>query len=369
MKLFHKQAPQAVQSFKQRVQTFWSWYASHSKQIFELVDSNEAPEVLTDLLVPQIDQLGPGFGWVFGPGDTDAQGNAGGHSLTLTPEGVLSHQYLADFWREMAPELSGWTFHSSRQRSTDLDECGFRIGEISMSASEVLILPNPDPQTERLDIEVWHPLFPTLPEQAQYQILFLLLDEALGEHGTATLIGDIAFAEEPSAGVISLAELREHALQVFDENEWTLAVPAKTYALLTLEPIDGEFLRSDVFTISSSYPDLVLEYLNRGGAMEDPVEENGATFVFLDIPRSFFPAGEETHLRGEIEDAINERLTVAASGALIGGSAGQLAMYSDFVLFDSNTSVEIIRQAMVDLKLPSGSSLNYFGGSRQAFVL
>jgi hypothetical protein len=358
-----EEAPQTVQSFKQRVQSFWQWYASEAQNILDLISDGRAPTLLTDLLVPQMERLGPGFGWVFGPGES------GGHSLTLTPEGALSHQFLADYWRDCAPQLAGWTFYSSRQRSQELESCGLCVGGYDLAADELRIAVDPDPEYERIDIQVWHPLLTDLPEQPQYQIVFLLLDEALGEHGTASLIGDIAIATtEPRDGV-ALTELRQVALDVFQRNNWTPAIPAQSYTLLTLDPPGGDFLRSDIYTINSTYPQLVIEYLNQGGMVDDPVAENGAAFVFLDIPMSHFPSGEETQVRGEIEDTISDRLVAEQSGMFIGGSTGSLAMYSDFVLFDGDESVKIVHRAMLDLDLPSGSSLHHFGGSLQAFAL
>lgn len=363
MKLYHKTAPQAVGSFKQRVQSFWQWYARESQDIFDLVSHDAAPALLTDRLVPQIDRLGPGFGWVFGPGED------GGHSLTLTPEGALSHQFLADYWRDCAPKLAGWTFFSSRQPSPAIESCGLRVGDHELTAHDVWIEVIPDPARERINLQVWHSLLTDLPEQSQYQIVLLLLDEALGEHGTAALIGDIFVAGNKPADGVALTALREVALRVFAENDWTPAIPAQSYALLTLEPLEGDFLRADVYTINSSYPELIIDYLSHGGAIDDPVAPNGATFVFLDVPLAYFPTGQETKLRGEIEDAICDRLCAERSGLLIGGSAGSVAMYSDFVLFDGDESIEIVRRAMLELDLPSGSSLNHFGGNRQAFVL
>ena len=363
MKLFRKETPRAVESFKQRVDAFWHWYAEQSQRIYQLVHQGDSPHELTDLLIPQIDLLGPGFGWVYGPGED------GGHSLTLTPEGVLSHQFLADYWRDCAPKLSGWTFYSSRQRTLDLDGCGLRVGDHDVTANDLWLFATADDEHHCLNIEAWHSLFADLPKDVQHQILFLLLDEALGEHGTASLIGEISIVDGRPAGGVRLTQFRDVALRMFEQNQWTPSVPAQSYALLTLEPFEADFLRSDIYTISSSYPDLVLEYLSQGGAIQDPVAQNGASFVFLDIPLSHFPSGRETEVRGEIEDTICDCLIAEKSGLLIGGSSGSLAMYSDFVLFDGDASIEIVRRGMIDLGLPRGSSLNYFGENSQAFVL
>ncbi|MEZ6107310.1 MAG: hypothetical protein R3B96_14625 [Pirellulaceae bacterium] len=43
-------------------------------------------------------------------------------------------------------------------------------------------------------MQVWHPVFEFLPEDGQWQIVFLLFDEALGKFGTETWIGDIEVA-------------------------------------------------------------------------------------------------------------------------------------------------------------------------------
>ena len=62
-----------------------------------------------------MNQLLPGFAWVYGPGA--AGYGEPGRSLTLSGEGVSHRQLLAVYWASRAPRLDGWTFYASRQPS------------------------------------------------------------------------------------------------------------------------------------------------------------------------------------------------------------------------------------------------------------
>ena len=87
------------ETFKQRVDAFWSWFASVHERFFHEIEAGRCgglqPETseMTNALLP-------GFAWVYGPGDEQK----GGHSLTLSGEGVLHQQILASHWAARAPE-------------------------------------------------------------------------------------------------------------------------------------------------------------------------------------------------------------------------------------------------------------------------
>lgn len=350
-------------SFKQRVNVFWNWFGEHAEALSELVSSQQHQQAF-ELISPQVESLGPGFGWNFGPGESSGQ------SLTLSPNGLVGHQLLANYWLARAPKFSGWTFYSSKQRSANGEAFALQVGDQRIETKDIQIEFTPDDEAENIDIVAYHPSFAQLSEQDQFQIVFLMLDESLGEHGTSAMVGEIEMSTSPLERPVSLSQFYDSAMSVFEQREWTLGTPGESYTLISIgEAIDGEFVRSDAITINSCFPDLVIEFLSQDGKLDDPIIENGGAFIFVDIPRSYFPVGDEAHSRGEFEDDLNDRLVANQAGELIGGSAGSISMYSDFILFDCEEGLELVRQFMVEKELPEGSAIHFFGNGKPSVVI
>ena len=95
-------------TFKSRVETFWQWYPQVAEDFFQTIEDGDCKD-----LAPQVGDFMqrtlPTLSWVFGPGEN------GGHSFTVTGEGEVPKQLLAEYWRACAPEIPKWTFHASRQ--------------------------------------------------------------------------------------------------------------------------------------------------------------------------------------------------------------------------------------------------------------
>jgi hypothetical protein len=110
------------ETFKARVEDFWRWYADVAPRFYQTLDGKKSPTLAPEVTA-KVDRLISGCAWVFGPGP-----NGTGHSFTLTGEGNPHRQLLAEYWKNQAPPLEGWTFYSSRQPSNDLKEWRLEIG-------------------------------------------------------------------------------------------------------------------------------------------------------------------------------------------------------------------------------------------------
>ena len=203
-------------TLKQRVDGFWTWFAENAARFYETIEDKRCGD-LTEEMSDAIDRWLTGMAWVFGPGP-DRQG----HSFTLSGEGIVAKQFIADYWQSRAPNLTGWTFYSSRQPSEDggsivleLDE-----GKESFKPIEFWVSPYIDDQEEKIDIAVWHPSIQRLPERPRMMALFLILDELLGEHGTVNWIGEIKFSEERLKDSIPIEELKELIAEIEVEKGW-----------------------------------------------------------------------------------------------------------------------------------------------------
>jgi hypothetical protein len=351
---FKRKAPLTIEpTFKIRVQQFWSWYAGVAPRFYQTIEAGKCT-ALADEVSAKVDELIPGLAWVFGPGP-----NNQGHSFTLSGEGNLHRQLLAIYWLAHAPSLPGWTFYAARQPGT-IKGHRFEIGGCKFDPLEFWVTPFVNRDEEKLDITVWHPLFDKIPEEDRWRVLFLFLDQVLGEYGTQQWIGEIKQDPTRLADSIPLEELSELFIRVQAEHGWKKLPPGENGVLYKFEEQHNRFLRGDIVTGTMMHPLLLNEYLKSEGKLEDPLKGTGADYVFVAFDAKILPFGNEASARGEIEDALDQALKSAASGRLLGGAWGRENAYIDLLLFDGLTSVEIVKRVLQDKSVPAGTSINYF---------
>lgn len=338
-------------TFAERVDSFWSWFPTVSDDIGQQLSSGSVGGILHEF--PEHMQAAlPEMSWVFGPGLN------GGHSLTVTGEGRKALQLLADRWLRSAPELSGWTFYGSRQPSPreQNESAAIDLGGNVLNLTDLQIAPTVNEETRQVDILAWHPHFAEAEEHQRFQILFLLLDEVLGEFGTQMWIGQIEFGT--SAHSLSLVDLPEY-LETVQSEDWELTSPIEQYtAYQSAEPV-VQFPRSDIFAGFSLYPQLVFEFANNGGPVEeDPVAGTGAEFVFLSIDSSILAHENAVDAREKIQLELENRLKDSA--LFTGAATGMSSSYLDLLLFDGDVSRRLIRKGLDALNIGDHCELSSF---------
>jgi hypothetical protein len=348
--------PAGELSFAKRVELFWAWYSEVAQRFYRAIEQERAHD-LTAELSGRVDQLG-GFAWVFGPG---AEGR--GHSLTLSGEGDLHKQLLAVYWQARAPALPGWTFYAARQRSaSDLGK--FQIDEQEFDPKAFWLTPRVDPERERIDLIVWHPLFAALEENTRWMLLYLFLDEALGEVGTQNWIGHIEIHDRSLAKAIPLAELYAFAERASTEHGWKKGGPGEIWSTYQMPGENLAKSRGDIFIGSTCVMPLLREYEAADGRWENPLNGTGADYVYVQIDIGFLPKGSEADARGRIEDALVATLE-PASGRLLGGAIGRRFAYIDLLLFEGDQSRQLVLEVLRRQRLPRGTSLNYFAHEKK----
>ena len=352
-----KDAPKES-TFKSRVAQFWTWYPTVASRFYETIQAGKCA-ALADETSQAVNQLVPGLAWVFGPGE-----NKQGHSLTLSGEGNLHRQLLTQYWLAQAPKIPGWTFYASRQpssiRGQRLEMAGRKFDPL-----EFWITPHIDPEDEKVDITVWHPLFEILPERERWTVLFIFLDEVLGEYGTQQWIGEIKMDPKRLADSIPLEELHDFLNRLTAEKGWKKLPPGESATSYHIKEPGNRFLRDDIFVGTTMHPGLINEHLKAQGELADPLSSTGADYVFIALDAAILPEGNQAHARGEIEDELDKVLRSATSGRLLGGAHGRQNAYIDLLLFDGPTSVEMVLESLRRRKLPPGTSLNYFAKEKR----
>lgn len=335
-------------TFKDRVTRFWEWYPQVASRFYDSIEEGQCENLVPEVGDFMAETL-PEFAWAFGPGED------GGHSFTVSGEGVTSRQLLADYWLSRAPKIPNWTFYASRQPSSpeQLASLAIQLGEGAQVDTESFLLhTSVNEEDEVVDIVAWHPALEQVPEEHHPQILFLLLDEALGEFGVATWLGEIK-VEPITQGeeTKTIATLPEFIQQVAGYFEWQKPSPLENYALYEV-PEQTASRRGDTVTGVTCIPHVLFEFLETEGVLaEDPLEDTGAEFVYVAIDGAVFPDGDESGTRANIEDKLSDALEQSFSGRALGGAFGTENSYIDLILYDGDNSRRIVQETLDNLGL------------------
>lgn len=358
-----KPTPPPELTFNERVDAFWKWYSDVADRFFQTIESKHCAD-LADEVSAKVDELLPGFAWVFGPGED------GGHSFTLSGEGIMHKQLLALHWLSRAPRLRGWTFHASREAGA-IDNISIKIGGVNFSSKEIWVTPTIDREGECLDLTFWHPSWENMEKAEKFRVTFLFLDEALGEYGTGWWIGHIDFGKDKLAASFPLSELPAHIREIAAAEGWKKYPPGECISLLRFDEIDGVFPRSDTFTQATVIPPLIRDYFRAKGSIEDPLPGLGADYAYVALPSHILPKGEEVSTRSEFEDRLDAALKPSGLGRCLGGALGREQFYIDLLLMDGTRSLDAVTTTLRDLKVPSGTMIEFFAreklGRRIAF--
>ena len=335
-------------TFKARVEKFWKWFPEVAKR-FEAALVADEPQPVVDEVSAFMATNMPGLSWALGRGENDL------HSFTLTGEGQIPKQLLAEYWHSRAVEMPGWVFYASRQPSTYevLKDIAIGVSEQEqIDAANFQIKTSIDEENELIDIIAWHPALASVPAEHHFQILFLLLDEALGEFGVQTWLGEITV--EPITDMTNtrtLLELPKFVASVGDYHKWEKYPPLETYSTYEVpEQVAGP--RGDTVVGNSCVPDVVFDYIeNEGELTDDPLEDTGAEFLYITLDGKAFDEGDEVDARASIEDELNTALDDGLSGRTVGGATGLGHSYIDLIIYDGARSREIIEQTLERLQL------------------
>ncbi len=345
-------------TFKTRVEKFWEWYCEVAPRFFATIEAKKCAD-LTGEVSAKINDLLPGFAWVFGPG-----ADKKGHSFTLSGEGVIHRQLLTLYWLSRAPTLPGWTFYASRQPGSIKGHI-IEIGKNKFDPMEFWVTPAIDPEREKIDVVAWHPKFEVLEKQLRSTVLFLVLDELLGEYGTDQCIGQIEMGEQKLGDAIPLTELLEFVERTKASEGWKKYPPGDCYTAYECKETHERFLRGDVFVGSTANFSLIRDYGNAEGELDDPLKGTGADYIFVSFDNTILPKGNEAHARGEMEEALEVVLEPAASGRVFGGAYGTKNAYIDLMIYDGSNSLEIVKRVLRERKLPAGTEIHFFAKEKR----
>ena len=354
-------APQPLTevNFKQRTEAFWTWFGEVAER-FHIAVKEQNSKSLTEELSGKINELLPGFAWVFGPGEKE-----GHYSLTLAGEGIEHRQILAALWLDRAPEIKGWDFYAFRQPSRYPGNFSLNFDDFSVKPIEFWVTPEIDEEEERIDISVWHPLAETSEGPSLETALFLMLDEILGEIGTGRWIGAIEISKKKLAESMPIIELREFVESTSSARNWTLHHPCDTWSGYTIpEDMRGDRPRFDTISGMCRAWKTFLGYLENPEGFQDPFQEMSAEWIYLSYPVEGTASDDALGKREDFADLIERNLVEQQSGIRLGGALGFQRCYIDFLVLDGSRSIELIRAAARETGMPCDTVVGYLSASK-----
>jgi hypothetical protein len=355
---FRRQSQPSPPNYRDRVEAFWKNFSEAAPRFFQTIEDKRSPD-LTEETSALVHALAPQLAWAYGPGT-----NGQGHSLTISGEGIEHRQLLAQRWLEGAPSLPGWTFYASRQPGPIKGHV-ISMGGNTFDPREIWVTPHLDAEAEKIDLNIWHPAWADLPNQQRWTLIFLFLDESLGEFGTQWWIGEITWSEERLRDAFPLEELAEYVQKTSAEQNWKKHPPGESWTLFRFHSDPKPFPRGDLIILTTSVPLLLHEYMEAEGDLADPLEGTGADYIYVALEKGFFPQGRETEKRGELEDALDDALRPGGRGRVIGGGLGRDFGYVDLLIFDGARSLETVRSTLQNVPVPSGTMIEFFAREKR----
>lgn len=167
---------------------FWTWWQeTGSQETSRLVGTDEAGS-LEEVLSPRVGAIDEDLSWDL------VSGSESLHRLVVTANGDPEQRAVARRWLNAAPPTDlVWSYADSRPAATDVMETTAEIEGHELALGEVLV--GVRRTGSRLDVAVHHPQLADLSDEGQTAAAFLALDQALGEEGTESWIGELTTSE------------------------------------------------------------------------------------------------------------------------------------------------------------------------------
>lgn len=301
-------------------------------------------------------RIGP-LAWEFGRNPQN-----GRFTFTLSAEGIQVRHLLAHYWLEQQIEVPGWDFHSTRQPLTpeQLDNVALLVGESAVAATDLQLDAQVDENSRKLNIQVWHPAFETLPEQERMKIVFLMLDAAFGERGTQTKIGSIDIYELDK--FVSLEKVVAFTDYSWSERGWKSPGPLNDFHMYQNAKPSEAFRRSDTIAGGTVIPNFLFPFMSNGAVTtEDPLADCGGGLIYLKLNFSPLDPKSAAGIRARVEDGLRHKLEQRRAGAyVLGGSTGLNFSYIDLAIFDREKSLESVREILPVLGVDGGYTIEWF---------
>lgn len=343
------------------IANWWRAFAAKKDDIAALF-TQEQDWDLPGWIHEHLGAIDPNLMWEFGPGVGD------GHRLVITPENRDDLRPLVDELLGAAPAIDGWTFHDHRPREP------FSMVEMTVEGRTGAPLAATGFKCEKgrfnfIDIAVEFPksLLRDNGDLAFSQAL-VLIESLLGEEDLDRWVGNIDVRAKGwrSSGIEGLPavfdECRQAIVAQLPSSPFCQAVDDNDWTLFELKPeaADDYPAQSDMFVGKSASQEL-WENTHSGVRFDSArYSKHGEVFCYLKLDGSEGLEGATFQDKGDIEDALDEKLRADGLGCFIGGGTGRRYSYVDVALTDLWEGIGAIRAVLQEANIAKRSWIQFF---------
>jgi hypothetical protein len=201
------------------VAEFWQWWQGVRGRVEAAIGSGDWDE-LTSEIKTRVEAIHPDLQWEFSNG-THAQ-----HALVVSPAGEAGLRAVSARWAASAPPPDDtWEYHASRQPDPAVFDARMGIGGAEIALADLRYGFAVVAGQQLVDVTVYHPAFPSLPDEVRAQIAFLSLDWLLGEEAVERWVGVVEFGGAPTPDARPREELQaavERQAVEYKEPTWAV---------------------------------------------------------------------------------------------------------------------------------------------------
>ena len=332
-------------TFAQRCCDAWQHFSEQEPEIRKLVDSQEgvaAINLCQELLSEAIEGISLELGK-----------HQELYELILTPEGALSDLFALVYLCHHAPAKlkEHWSFILGRQA---LPNIALKVENKQISADDVLIyLKFADDQAHSYQIDAYCPKLAHIEHQQAWWMLTTLTDVVLGEIANMRYIENFELATKQLPNSIKLSELP----QELNKRGCDLNISAEHYldnSYISYQcnnpSKDSEApLRKDIVVGSSRFPGLISQWMEHDHEYVQSLHNNGIGAGFIFFPIENLEQGMQWRSSLERDLSLDD---AQENLCLIGGALGLNYGYIDFIAWDMERALYIIKQLGQKLQLP-----------------
>ena len=332
-------------SFRNRVAKFWSSFSEEESQIREMMNNKVEGETLLNF-VDSILQIA--FHKIYFEMGIN---NEGKYELILTPEGDRSRLMQLHYWLQHAPQelWKKWNFYSSKPAHAKTGST-LVMYDIEIGENDIAIYPKIDNERPKVNLEIYSSKLMALDEDQRYSMLFIYLDQFIGELYTMEYIGSIVFVNENSKKpAVKITELKSFINKTIEENSWPeFDNPTEIYTGYRIEPKENSdwTLREDIFSGYTSCSSILNDFYGKKTARFNEAKQDGVVFGFTFFENINVPREDIINFRGEIEDKIVEETVPYGIANSIGGATGFHFSYIDFIIYDYAAFINIVKRIL-----------------------
>lgn len=313
--------------FSERVEEGWQSFQEGEGRLREMLNERQSGEAVAELcrqlLAPAFTE--PYFELGF---------NGSRYELILSPDGDRSRIFKLLYFADKAPEevRRYWDILVGRQPAS-----GFVLRmhdrDIGTADARVWVEEMEDQQIGlSIYCEKLIPLFMENENQA-YGLMYVLLDQAIGELSAIRYVRDMKLLETPLEGEdISLDSLQEYLLK--DRKPVAADDICQWYSAYKMQPAEEENwdLREDVIAgVTTCFPVISAYYREEDSIMEEFCQD-GAVPGFFYYSLNGIPRNEILDLRDWLEQEISHKCKDTV--LFTGGATGVWYGYLDFIAWN-----------------------------------